>query len=67
MTEYRDEDGNRFTGAEVFGYLKSGTWTLRSSDVDRRIIENADGDTLVLRKIPGTERSTTGPHCFTPD
>lgn len=44
------------------GYLISGTWTLVRFDDGHWVIENEAGETMVLRGIPGTERSASGLH-----
>lgn len=67
MTRYRREsDGKEIRAVVLYGFLKSQKWALVTSDEDRRVVEDAEGEVMVLRKIPGTEERAFGPHPYVP-
>lgn len=69
MTDYRTDDGDVVEGAVVFSRIKSGPWDVVAfnEDGNKIVVEDADGDPIILIAIPVTEQSTTGPHIYAAD
>lgn len=68
MTDFLTDEGERVEGVRVYARLRQGTWSVVAFDTDEdvRVVEESEGEVIVLREIPGTEEQAFGPHPYVP-